>query len=201
MTAIAARSTILGRLTVTALVTLALLIGGALIAPDEAHAWYYATAGQRPGAVSVPQVWAVDDGQYTTYGPYLTIRSNGGPVVYRSPATSGAQDVMGQYTIQYWNGSRWVNLTSQWTPAYRIPAGYRWVRLPALHRSPTTQRGHFRVVWSFAWVNANTGAALGRTAILPNTTADFRCYTTARPCQYSAHWIRTGRVYALGGGW
>lgn len=183
------------------LVILAATIASLVVTPSRADAWTYAFVNGRAGSVSVPQVLAVDDGQYTTYGPYLTLRSHAGPTVHRSPATSGPQNVGGIYVVQQWDGSRWVEVTRQSTGTYRIPAGYNSVQLPRFHRSPRTQRGYFRVVWIFGWDNADTGAGLGNTVITPSVTSDFHCATSARPCASSAHWMRIGRTYALGGGW
>lgn len=183
------------------LVILAATIASLVVTPSRADAWTYAFVYGRAGSVSVPQVLAVDDGQYTTYGPYLTLRSHGGPTVHRSPATSGPQNVAGIYIVQQWHGSSWVEITRQSTGTYQIPAGYNSVHLPRLHRSPSSQRGYFRIVWIFGWDDANTGAALGHTIITPSVTSDFHCATSARACAPSSHSMRIGRPYALGGGW
>lgn len=188
------------RLRTVLAVLLTLLAVSTTIGADQAQAWTRAVSQGRPGSLNLPYVRAYDEGQYTTYGPYLAF-SSARPTVYRSPATSGAQDVMGLYTIQRWNGSSWSNVTSQRTAAYRIPAGYSYVQLPGVSRAPSTQRGYFRVVWVFAWADARSGASLGSTSIVPAHSGDLRCATTARPCSASAGWVRIGRAYALGGGW
>jgi hypothetical protein len=168
---------------------------------SNAGAWYHATSSGAPGRVLVPQVVSIDDGQYTTYGPYLTLMSNQGPTVYRSPRTRGPQNVLGIYQIARYETDRWVAVTQQVTPVSRIPTGYRAVQLPRLYRSPRIQRGYFRVSWTIAWQNARTGGPLGNTVILPSKFSDFRCATPHRPCESTEQWIRIGRANALGGGW
>jgi hypothetical protein len=168
---------------------------------SDAGAWYSLKSSGGPGRVVVPQVVSIDDGQYTTYGPYLTLMSNQGPTVYRSPLTQGPQNVLGVYQIERYETGRWVLITQQMTPLTRIPSGYRAVQLPRLYRSPRIQRGYFRVSWGIAWTNARTGRSIAGTLILPNRSSDFRCATPHRPCQSAEQWIRIGRANALGGGW
>jgi hypothetical protein len=168
---------------------------------SDAGAWYHSKSSRAPGRVLVPQVVSIDEAQYTTYGPFLTLMSNQGPTVYRSPRTRGPQDVLGIYQIERYETDRWVVVTQQVTPLSRIRSGYRAVQLPRLYRSPRIQRGYFRVSWGIAWQDARTGGPLGATIILPSQLSDFRCATPHRPCESAEQWIRIGRANALGGGW
>ena len=163
---------------------------------SDANAWYHFQTIGRPGQVGMVQVVAIDDAQYSTYGPYLTLMSNWGPVVYRSSSTRGPQNVLGIYQLERWNGSGWVAIVQQRTPGYRIARGRNAVRLPRLYRSPSIQTGYFRVLWAFGWTNARTGRVLGKTLIAPNRYSDFRCATPHRPCQSSSRWIAFGRAYS-----
>jgi hypothetical protein len=106
------------------------------------------------------------------------------------------------YQVQEWTPSfGWTTVTQQVTGNYRIPRGVRAVRLPQLYRAPQVQRGYFRVVFAFSWVNARTGASLGTSGLLPNRASDHTCSTWSRPCTTADGWIRTGRLHTHGGGW
>jgi hypothetical protein len=176
----------------------------AVALPAPAAAWEYTIANGRPGHVWVPPVYPFEDGRYTTYGPYLMFTTFDGPYVYRSPATSGDQGVMGVYLVQRWNGSQWYVASRQTTPAYTIAAGQPGVYLPRLWRSPggnqLYNRGQFRVQFIVAWTSSD-GTSLGYTALSPNKIGDLRCRSMVRPCQATARWVRLGRTFATGGGW
>lgn len=185
----------------TALVfTLVILLMAAMFAPRPAEAWYRAGKQGRPGSFTAPKPMAIDS--YDGLVMYLEWRTARGPLVYRSPATRGPQNVLGIYTVQEWTPSfGWTNTTSQTTQLYRIPRGVNAVRLPALDRAPQTTRGYFRVAYTIAWVNARTNAALGTAVKLPNLATDHRCITDRRPCATGEGFIRAGRLYTHGGGW
>lgn len=171
--------------------------------PDRpAAAWSYAATVQRPGAVSIPRVNATD-WTYSSVSTVPFLYSSEGPVAYRSPASTGAQNVAGSYAIQRWTGTQWATISTQYTPAYTISAGSTWVRLPALNVTlQPHMRGYLRVSWAFAWTSATNAASLGATVILPSSTSDFACVTrSVRPCGTSSSWVRVGRPYVLGGGW
>jgi len=184
------------------LVAVAVLMAATCVAavlPPPAAAWKYSNNRGSPGSVTVAQVSPFEDGRFTTYGPFISFMTFDTPYVARSPATSGAQSVQATYVVQRWNGSSWYIVIRQDTPVYTIPAGRQGVYLPKLYRSPTIQRGYFRVVWVVAW--AAGGASLGSTTIIPSRDTDFRCQQMVRPCAVSDSWVRLGRANALGGGW
>lgn len=199
MTATATRHTT-ARVLATLALTLVTLATGVLTTAAPADAWMRIGQKGRPGKVVVGQPMAIDE--YDGYVMYLTWRSQRGPLVYRSPATRGPQNVLGSYVVQEWTPSfGWTNTTTQTTRVFRIPAGQSAVRLPELYRAPTTQRGYFRVAYVFAWSNARTGRSLGQTVALPNLSTDHRCVTSFRACETGPGWIRTGRLRTHGGGW
>jgi hypothetical protein len=170
------------------------------VLPPAAAAWKYSNNQGRPGSVTLAQVSPFEDGRFTTYGPFVSFMTFDTPYVGRSPATSGAQVVQAYYIVQRWNGSSWYQVARQDTPVYTIPAGRQGVSLPKLYRSPTIQRGYFRVLWLVGW-DAAGGGALGGTTIVPSRETDFRCQQMVRPCESSGSWVRIGRANALGGGW
>lgn len=175
----------------------------AILLPSSASAWQYIATSGQPGAVSMPSVYPFEDGRYTTYGPYLMFTTFDRPYIYRSPATSGEQAVMGIYLVERWNGSQWYVASRQNTGAYTIGAGQRGVYLPRLWRSPggnqLFNRGYFKVQLVLAW--AANGSGVGGTTLNPNRVGDLRCQNMVRPCSASAQWVRLGRTYATGGGW
>jgi hypothetical protein len=191
----------LGRTAVAFAAFAAAACTAAAVAP-AAQAWEYTVVNGRAGAVTVPQVFPFEDARFTTYGPYLTLKTFDAPFVHRSPATTGRQDVAAIYLVQRWNGRAWYEVTRQNTPMYSIHAGQRGVWLPKLYRSPHRNhvRGHLRVSWLVAW-STPAGADLGSVIINPSLNTDFRCAQMLRPCAASNRWVRLGRMFALGGGW
>ena len=181
---------------------------GALVATlvagtaGTAQAWSYDLAQGSAGSVSLPRINVSDTYLYVggIAVATLTIDSTIGPLVYRSPATTGAQDVYAVYSLQRWNGSAWAT-QAQGTASARIGAGYGSVRMPRASFMPTSGKGYYRVAWAFAWKVPGASANLGSGVLNANSTSDFACITPLRPCQVSAGYVRAGRLYQLGGGW
>jgi hypothetical protein len=147
-------------------------------------AWLYDGANGRPGRVTVTTpVHALDITYWYSYGPVTLkqMQNSAGPTVTRSPATTGAQDVVIIYSLQVWNGSAWVQKTRA-IGSRRIAAGYSSVRLPHLTAFPNVGRGYFRVVEGIGWFVAGTSTQLGFTAIVPHLTSDHVCTTPIRNC-------------------
>jgi hypothetical protein len=182
---------------------LTLIVGivalGVLSGATPAHAWVSGGTAGRPGAVYLNRVEALDlyIGSYPNTHQQLTFLSNG-PTVYRSPSTTGAQDLTITYSIQHWDGYKWVQVTQQLSRS-RIAAGYQAVRMPNLYVMPVVARGYFRVVEFIQWYS--NGTLVAAHVILPSTTADHACITQSRPCASYAGFLRVGRLLAVGGGW
>jgi hypothetical protein len=157
-------------------------------------AWLYDRAFGRPGAVTVTTpIHALDITYWYAWGPWTAtqIQNSAGPTVSRSPATSGAQDVVIIYSLQVWNGSQWVQRTTA-VGSSRIPAGYSAARLPHLTAFPNVGRGYFRVVEAITWFVAGTTTQLGFTAIVPHVTSDHRCTTPMRACAAYPGYLKLG---------
>lgn len=185
-----------------------IVVLGALVATlvagnaGTAQAWTYSLAQGSAGSVSLPTINVSDTYLYAggTYVATLTIDSTIGPLVYRSPATTGAQDVVAVYSLERWNGAAWTT-QAQGTASARIGAGYGSVRMPRASFMPTSGKGIYRVTWAFAWKVPGASANLGGGVLTANSTSDFACITPLRPCRVSAGYVQAGRLYQLGGGW
>jgi hypothetical protein len=194
-----------GRVLIAAAV-LAVIVFAGVALPAPASAWEYTRVTGQAGEVWLPPVYPFEDHRFTTYGPAVYITTFDGPYVYRSPATSGAQDVMGVYLVERWNSStsKWDVVSRQDTPIYTIPAGQKGIYLPRLWRSPggnqLYNRGYFRVQWIIAW-GAAGNASLGSTILSPDRAGDLRCRSMVRPCEATGTSVRLGRTFATGGGW
>ncbi|MEV1066427.1 hypothetical protein [Streptomyces sp. NPDC050263] len=175
-------------------VTTALLLG-ALAAAPPAAAWRLdATIGQ-PGAVTLPQV-SVSDIGFPPLPPTLTFDSAAGPVVQRSPAYAGAQNVVANYSVQRNTGNGadgWVTVTPRRDIVRQIGAGESQVRFPAVFIQPTTGSGNYRIVFEFHWATDMNGY-LGSQSWLPNEMSDHACVTTLRPCTVYAGYVEVGAI-------
>jgi hypothetical protein len=157
---------------------------------SKARAWTYNASTGRPGSVIVPTIYVGDLlmpwglRQFTLYG-------STGPLVYRSPATTGAQAVAARYVVEKWNGYAWVMTTQTGMLSGTIAAGQTApYRFAAPYIQPVATRGYFRVSYIFAW-SAN-GVGLGGTKVIGNLTSDHGCVTPYRLCQSYAGYFRTG---------
>lgn len=110
----------------------------------------------------------------------LMLQNAAGPTVNRSPATSGAQDAVINYSMQNWNG-QWVE-NSIARGSVRIPAGYSAGRLPHLTAFPNQGKGYIRVVHVISWYVAGTNTLLGTSVIVPDRASDQLCTTPVRAC-------------------
>jgi hypothetical protein len=167
---------------------------GATASP--ASAWVYNGAAGRPGGVTITQVRVAD-----TQGGQLTFFSANGPIVNRTPGTTGAQDVLMTYWVQKYNGAQWVSLTSRQS-SVRIPSGYNRARLPNLSVQPLlNNHGYYRVIEFFQWNAPGTGTPIGFSFVNPSRVTDHACVTQSRLCAAYAGFVQVGRPYIFGGGW
>lgn len=197
----ATRRTVLGigrRIVVLGAMVATLVVGNA----GTAQAWSYDYAQGSAGTVSLPQVNVSDTFLYIggKYVATLVIDSATGPLVYRSPATTGAQDVAAVYSLERWNGSAWT-IQANIQATGRIAAGVSALRLPRASFTLTSGKGYYRVLWAFVWKVPGASSNLGVGALTANSTSDFACITPLRPCQVSAGYVRAGALYQFGGGW
>jgi len=192
----------IGRRIVVLGAMVATLVAGTAGTAGTAQAWTYTYAGGSAGSVTLPRINVRDTYLYAggMYVATLTIDSTIGPLVYRSPATTGAQDVVAIYSLERWNGSAWTT-QAQGQASGRITAGYTSVRLPRASFMPTSGKGIYRVAWAFAWKVPGASSTLGTGILNANSTSDFACITNLRPCQVSPGYVQAGRLYQLGGGW
>jgi hypothetical protein len=163
----------------------------------EAYAWSYGVSTGRPGTVRVPTVYVGD--LYMPYGmTQFTLYSSTGPVVNRSPASSGEQIVAAVYTVEKLVGSSWVKTAQTGILTGRISSTQTSYQFPALYIQPQLARGIFRVTWLFTW-STSTGTALGGTTIVSNYASDHSCVTPYRLCRTYPGSFRAGGY--LTGAW
>lgn len=169
---------------------LVVVLAGLLASASPASAWQYAGSDAgRPGSVTATATVHVGKLNVYPIGLQLTLYGSAGPTVTRSPATTGAQDASIFYSVQRWNGSQWVQVTSQ-RSSVRIPAGVQQGREPALYVIPSSGTGYYRVVEVFTWYVAGTNSVLGMTTIVPHLASDQACHYI--PCQSTAGYVWAG---------
>lgn len=183
--------------------------------PGTSQAWSVADARSGHGRVSLPRILANDTvimSSVTRYGydgriivvpqaiTSLTIESAANPIAYRSPRTTGAQDVIAVYVLERWNGSAWATFSSTRVSG-RIPAGASGVRLPRVGFTPGGNTGYYRAHWVFAWKVAGRVTNLGSLIVMADRASDFGCSSPLRPCEVGPGYLHVGRLYQLGGGW
>ncbi|MDO8363795.1 MAG: hypothetical protein Q7V88_12920 [Actinomycetota bacterium] len=154
-----------------------------------ASAWtFYSTTG-RPGSVVLPTMM-VTEVYYANY-TQMSLMGNTGVVVYRSPASTGAQNVGAIYTAQQFVNNQWVNVYSSPVITGYIPAGRSSVTLVRPNLQPSTARGYFRVVFTLAWTDT-ANRYLASAFVTPTNANDLVCNTTSRWCIASPGYVRTG---------
>jgi hypothetical protein len=162
---------------------------------SPANAWVYGASLGRPGWVAPPQVSVADIDVQTSSGPVttLTYMTDTGPAVGRSPASSGAQDVLGRYALEKWSGGQW-SMVAYGTVRSRIPSGGTSVTLQRLYMQPQNVGvGYFRISIYVVWAVAGSGQALGGTSAFSDRTSDHRCIT--RRCEVGAGYVKIRGIY------
>ena len=160
---------------------------------DQAYAWSHTMGSGTKGNVSVPSIHIGD--LYMPYGMIqFTLFAETGPIVYRSPASSGSQIVTALYYVERWDlsSSRWIiTAVNPYILTGQIGANQLGVQLPAPYMQPVQARGYFRFSWYFEW-RTSAGVKLGDTVIHSNLVADHVCLTPYRLCQSNSGYFQTG---------
>lgn len=168
------------------------LLFGSVVTAGPASAWRGEGVIGQPGGVTLPQVSVSDLGQV----PTLTFHSDFGPIVQRSPAAGGAQNVVVNYLVQRrqgegWNG--WVTVAHQ-NFVRQIGAGESQVQFPAVLIQPVTGSDLYRVSFDVHWATAGAPTYLGSQNFVPNSLTDHACVTRLRPCTVYAEYVDVGAV-------
>jgi hypothetical protein len=160
----------------------------ALAATSKPAAAYTATSEGRPGSMEAYKIQgshynSCQSMGYECWTPWVT---GTGPVVYRSPATTGTQNIAVGYQLYRWNGSSWV---LQNTRIYHrtLSAGYSWIQMPRPDFLPNSG-GYFRVVTGVSWANSS-GQNLGSKTLDYNQSGDYRCNTRFTSSCSSSDWV------------
>lgn len=162
-------------------------------APASAYTW---RNSGRPGRVVGYQVQGshYNSCTFTTYYTCFTPWVVGtGPLVYRSPASSGTQKIAAVYQLQYHDGSNWVNQAQRIHTRY-LRRGDNRLRMPRIDFLPNGG-GYFRVVIGVAWSNYADTIGYGSKRLVYNQYGDFTC-NTRFPCEAGAGyvWLRSPGV-------
>ena len=169
-------------------VVLATMLVALAAASKPADAYTQATGG-RAGSVTTYKIEGTHLNpcaamSYSCYAPYVR---SAGPLVYRSPATTGKQLIGLQYELAKWNGSNWV-VHSTKTYARYLQAGNSWIRMDG-HEFQLNSPGYYRVKLSITW-QTPTNQYLGHRIRLSDQPGDYYCNTqwTDR-CNASNGWL------------
>lgn len=174
------------------LAVLVALAMGALTPATPAAAWASGGGSGQAAPVTLPQVSVADIG-FHPQPPTLTFTSTVGPVVRRSPATGGGQDVHVFYVVERWTGTSWATVTTQ-RHVGAIGAGQSEARFPAVFVQPTSGTGDYRVTFISRWFAAGTGTALGDQKWVLDKVADHVCVSTRRPCTSHPGYVDIGAI-------
>ena len=164
------------RQSLRALVLLATVLATLLGSTTAASAFNHIGVSGRPGAVQPYktqgthlQVPCGAAGYYNCFAPGLFVH---GPVVYRSPATTGTQYVTVRYAVLRWSAGSWVQETAR-VFSGTIGAGQTSVKLPTWNVLTTVgfKSTSFGITWSDAY-----GRALGTSVVVMNGN-DYACNT------------------------
>lgn len=179
-----------GKLLVMAMVLAAMLV--ALAATSKPAAAYTQSTSGKPGSVTNYKAQgshlAVYCGiaGYNCYTPWVIAQ---GPVVYRSPASTGTQTIAVLYTFERWNGSGWVQ-AAQKSATRSLQAGYSKIQMPRGDYTPNGN-GYFRVHTSIGWANSNDTVAFGQRHLFYTQVGDYSCNTNLpSKCNASNGWVQ-----------
>ena len=181
-----------GKILMTAIVLVTMLVAlAATSKPAEAYN-QYRIDGQ-PGGVTGYQIQGshYNTCQLTSVGdtcwtPWVY---TDGPIVGRSPATTGNQAITVVYQLQRWNGNNWEDSAFQ-RHSRTLYAGYSRIQMPNINITKA-QTGHFRVNIGTRWTSAN-GVVLGNSILSYNQSGDYACRSNVKPCSTGAGWVYLG---------
>ena len=168
------------------------ILGIAVLATDQAaFAWSYSATQGKAGGVALPKIF-VDDLKMPDGPTRFTLLSDKGPIVYRSPAYSGAQIFVIIYYVEQWSGAKWVKVASSSPLMGQISAtqtGVQFTVQPFLQ--PTVAKGYFRFGALVMWFTSGQ-VWLGNTIMVSNLSSDHVCVTKKRLCQSYPGYVWTG---------
>jgi hypothetical protein len=179
------------RLAVAAFTAVMLLT--AVAGPASAYTVH--SRGSYPGRIAVHRVQGSHADtcpgmRFPCFNPW--VRADG-PIVHRSPATTGRQLIVVSYVLQIWNGSAWVN-HAQRNHSAVLASGYDRIRMPNVDFTPT--RGdYFRLNVGVAWSNEADTRTYGMRWLVFDAAGDYECYTQF-PCQAGPGWVRLRTPYS-----
>ena len=163
-------------LAIRTLVLLAIVLTALLASMSSASAYVHTTVSGRPGAVQPYQTVGTHlqvncgaPGYTNCFAPGLSVH---GPVVYRSPASTGTQYVTVRYTVFRWTGSGWAYETSR-DFSGTINAGQTGAALQSWNVLTTS--GHKKTSFSIVWSDTY-GRTLASSAVAMNGN-DYACNT------------------------
>lgn len=155
--------------------------------PGQASAWVLARTAGRPGSISNLTTY-VGDLLLGNGATAFTLYGSNGPLVSRSPGSSGTQLLRARYIVEKWNGSSWVQLTSQGMYSGQISANQTYYRFPRLYIQPLQTQGFFRITWIFDW-RTTAGVIIASTSVVSNLATDHVCVTQSRFCRSYAGYV------------
>lgn len=161
---------------------LAILLTTLLLSSPSASAYTHTTVSGRPGPVRPYQTLGTHlqvncgaPGYVDCFGPGLTIS---GPVVFRSPASTGTQYVTVRYNVYRWTGAAWVYETSR-DFSSTIYAGQTGAAMHTwqVHTTSGFKKTSFNVVWSNAYgqILATSVVAMNGNDYACSTRFTFKC--------------------------
>ena len=175
---------------VTAVLTALVTMLGVALAAGPASAYTWVDGQGRAGYVALSKAQGVHLRVCATAAYYTCRMAPGVNVpaqrVYRSPMSSGRQDVVVVINVERYDGSRWYTETAR-TWYGTIPAGSSSVVMPEWTTLPN-RVNYLRVKIGVGWANPY-GQTLGTRLITMNQLGDYECATRLSPCQAGAGWL------------
>jgi len=166
---------------------LATAICAFLIQVGTASAFTYDGRSGSPG--NVVTLYKVQGSHWSTcppYGCWTTWLTSPGPVLSRSRATSGAQQIIASYYIYRWYG-RWSHQTTA-TSRATLRRGYGRLQLPAISVFPSPAGSeHWSVYIVIRWYTGR-GRWLGTRKLDMNHYGDYSCRTSFA-CEVGNGWV------------
>ena len=176
-----------GKILMMAVVLATMLV--ALAATSKPADAYTVTNSGRPGSVEAYKIQGTHFNScqsmgYECWTPWVT---GTGPIVYRSPATTGNQAIVVVYDLYKWSNGSWTKQSTR-NHTRTLSAGYSKIQMPRPDFLPNSGAGYFRVMTTVGWGNSS-GQTLGIKVLDYNESGDYSCNTRFTSACSSSDWV------------
>ena len=183
---------LVGKVLMTFVIALGLVVPTSFLSVGKASAWSNGTSTGSAGTILVDQQIDLYD-MVNSSGPYFWVKGDGAHI-RRSPFSTGTQNVAAKYLLEQLVGTNWVTIQSSPYFLGQIVAGgfYEHIFPDVNFILSSGSHGVLRVRYLFIWYD-DWGHYAGQ-EIVPNSASDYLCtfVSNLRPCRTGAGFFQIG---------